>query len=87
MKIEKLHPWSERMSGARMALRLFWERYLQNVKLPKDERIYLKAEYDLIMSDLGNTDKWLQGYRIGYRNYQKDKKGKLISCEAYFIGG
>lgn len=75
------------MSGARMALQRFWDSYLQNVKLTKDERIYLKAEYDLIMSDLKNTDKWIQGYRIGYRNYQKDKKGKLISCEAYFIGG
>ena len=73
------------MNGARMALRLFWERHLQNVKLPKEERIYLKAEYDLIMSDLGNTDKWLQGYYIGYRNHQRDKKGKLVAVEAYFI--
>ena len=84
MEIEKLHPWSERMSGARMALQRFWDSYLYTRKT-KEERIYLKAEFDLIMSDLGNTDKWLQGYRIGYRNHQTDKKGKLISCEAYFI--
>lgn len=72
------------MAGIRLGVRAFWNA-LQDIKLPKDEKIYLKAEYDLIMSDLGNTDKWIQGYRIGYRNYQKDKKGELISCEAYFI--
>lgn len=84
MEIEKLHPWSERMTGIRLGVRAFWNA-LQDIKLPKEERIYLKAEYDLIMSDLRNTDKWIQGYRIGYRNYQTDKKGNLISCEAYFI--
>ena len=84
MEIEKLHPWSERMVGIRLGVRAYWKA-LQDIKLPKEERIYLEAEYDLIMSDLKNTDKWIQGYYIGYRNHQRDKKGKLVAVEAYFI--
>ena len=37
MKIEKLHPWSERMVGIRLGVRALWKA-LQDIKLPKDEK-------------------------------------------------
>lgn len=50
-----------------------------------DEKAYIKAELDLITSSLRNTQLWFDGTQIRYRNWERDKKGKLIKCEAYFV--
>lgn len=52
---------------------------------PGAHKIYHEAIVRLILSNLDNTAKFLQGRKIGYRNWQNDKKGKLIKCEAYFL--
>ena len=86
--MENLHEWSERMQGARemliklseddkMILPLGVKRY--------EEMVYTKAIVNLLTSDLKNVQEYLLGTNIGFRNHVRDKKGKLVSCEAYFV--
>ena len=44
-----------------------------------------KAIVNLLISDLKNVQEYLLGTNICFRNHVRDKKGKLMSCEAYFI--
>ena len=85
---EKLHEWSERMQGAREMLIKLYE--YDNMILPlgvkrSEDRVYTKAIVNLLSSDLKNIQEYLLGTNIGFRNHIRDKKGKLISCEAYFM--
>ena len=50
-----------------------------------DEDVYLKAELELIEASLENAEKFLSGSPIGYRNHERNKRGKLVKCEAYFM--
>lgn len=50
-----------------------------------EDRVYTKAIVSLLASDLRNVQEYLLGTNIGFRNHIRDKKGKLISCEAYFV--
>lgn len=50
-----------------------------------EDRVYTKAIVNLLISDLRYVQEYLLGTNIGYRNHVRDKKGKLISCEAYFM--
>lgn len=50
-----------------------------------EERIYLEAEIRNAVSSLRNCQLFLDGTEIRYRNHQRDKKGKLVKCEAYFV--
>ena len=53
---------------------------------PKGEDwIYKKAEWDLITASKRNMQLYLDGTEMRYRNHQRNKKGKLESCECYFI--
>ena len=85
---ENLHEWSERMQGAReMLIKLYEENMIimpVDVKRSED-RVYTKAIVNLLASDLKNVHEYLLGTNIGFRNHVNDKKGKLISCEAYFV--
>ncbi len=82
--------WSWYIDGARTMLRLLRDNLLceepHNTKVTKDERIYNKAILDLIMDSKDNVDKFLsQNYdEIRYTDHERDKKGKLIKCRAYF---
>ena len=85
---ENLHEWSERMQGAREMLIKLYED--DNMILPlgvkrSEEMVYTKAIVNLLISDLRNVQEYLLGTNIGFRNHVRDKKGKLISCEAYFV--
>lgn len=85
---ENLHEWSERMQGAREMLIKLYED--DNMILPLgvkryEDRVYTKAIVNLLASDLKNVQEYLLGTNIGFRNHVQDKKGKLVSCEAYFI--
>ena len=85
---ENLHEWSERMQGARELLIKLYED--DNMILPlgvkrSEERVYTKAIVSLLASDLRNVQEYFLGTNIGFRNHVRDKKGKLISCEAYFV--
>ena len=86
--IENLHEWSNRMQGAREMLVKLYED--DNMILPvgvkrSEDRVYTKAIVTLLESDLRYIQEYLLGTNIGFRNHIRDKKGKLISCEAYFV--
>ena len=85
---DNLHEWSNRMQGAReMLIKLYEDDKMifpLGVKRSED-RVYTKAVVNLLISDLMNVQEYLIGTNIGFRNHVRDKKGKLISCEAYFI--
>ena len=85
---ENLHEWSNRMQGAReMLIKLYEENMIimpVGVKRSED-RVYTKAIVNLLASDLRNIQEYLLGTNIGFRNHVNDKKGKLISCEAYLV--
>lgn len=85
---ENLHIWSNRMQGAREMLIKLYEN--DNMILPlgvkrSEDRVYTKAIVNLLASDLNNVQEYLLGTNIGFRNHVRDKKGKLLSCEAYFV--
>lgn len=50
-----------------------------------DDKVYIKAELDTITSSKRNMQLFLDGTKIAYRNHKRDKKGKLESCECYFV--
>ena len=88
---ENLHEWSERMQGAREMLLAIIDsvneskgRFLLDFA-GKDSKVYHDAIVRLILDNLDNTQKFLMKKPIGYINHVRDKKGKLVSCEAYFI--
>ena len=50
-----------------------------------EDRVYTKAIVNLLASDLRNVHEYFLGTNICFRNHVRDKKGKLVSCEAYFV--
>ena len=85
---ENLHEWSERMQGAREMLVKLYEddKMILPLGLKRSEdRVYTRAIVNLLASDLKNIQEYLLGTNIGFRNHVRDKKGKLTSCEAYFV--
>ena len=86
--MENLHEWSNRMQGAREILVKLYEddKMILPVGVKRSEDIvYTKAIMNLLTSDLRNVYEYLLGTNIGFRNHVRDKKGKLMSCEAYFV--
>lgn len=86
VNLRSIMQFSAYMQGARTAVLRYGEWIAQGKRGRKDEeRIYLDAEYKLITSDLRHTALWLEGITaIYFRNHVRDKKGKLVSVEAYF---
>ena len=85
---ENLHEWSNRMQGAReMLIKLYEDdKMILPVGVKRSEyMVYTKAIVNLLASDLRYVQEYLIGTDIGFRNHVRDKKGKLISCEAYFM--
>ena len=85
---ENLHEWSERMQGAREMLIKLYEN--DNMILPigvkrSGDRVYTKAIVNLLAIDLRNIQEYFLGTNIGFRNHVRDKKGKLLNYEAYFV--
>ena len=86
--MENLHEWSNRMQGAReMLIKLYEDdKMILPLGVKRSEDIvYTKAIVDLLAIDLRNVQEYLLGTNIGFRNHVRDKKGKLVSCEAYFV--
>lgn len=82
VNLNNVFQWSAYLQGARAAVLAIME----NSK-PKqgDNAIYAQAVFKLITSELRYMGMFLtQSHDICYRNHVRDKKGKLISCEAYF---
>ena len=86
--MENLHEWSNRMQGAReMLIKLYEDdKMILPLGVKRSEDIvYTKAIVNLLSSDLKNVQEYFLGTNIGFRNHVRDKKGKLTSCEAYFV--
>lgn len=50
-----------------------------------EEKVYRDAELALITQSKRTMQLFLDGCDIRYRNWKRNKKGKLESCEAYFV--
>ena len=69
--------------GAQMAAKKLIPYVMQNYR--GDDKTYIKAELDMITSSKRNIQLWLDGTQMYFRNHKRDKKGKLESCECYFV--
>lgn len=71
--------------GALQATRRVTEDVLTGDKPKGEDWIYKKAEWDLITASKRNMQLYLDGTPMRYRNHKRNKKGKLESCECYFV--
>lgn len=69
--------------GAQMAAKKLIPYVMQNYR--GDDKAYIKAETDMITSSKRNMQLWLDGTQMRFRNHKRNKKGKLESCECYFV--
>ena len=69
--------------GAQMAAAKLIPYVMQNYR--GDDKVYIKAELDTITSSKRNMQLWLDGTEMHYCNHKRNKKGKLESCECYFV--
>jgi len=70
--------------GALLAAKKVIEQYV-NKPWQGENKVYREAELTLITRDKRSMQLFMGGvYDICYRNHERDKKGKLIKCEAYF---
>lgn len=76
--------WSERMQGARAILMRLMENGMLLEAGWKCASIYTKAQTELILDSLDNTNKFLRGDKILYYDHKRNKSGKLISVKAKF---
>lgn len=81
--LRRLQEYSAYLQGARKAVMLIQNQFPELSK--GKEAVYNKAILSLITNSLRNTDLWLsEEYEIRFRNHKRNKKDKLLSCEAYF---
>lgn len=71
------------LSGAQMVANKLIPYVMQNYR--GDDKVYIKAELDTITSSKRNMQLWLDKTPMRYRNHKRNKKGKLESCECYFV--
>jgi hypothetical protein len=69
--------------GARAAILKLVNEY--QVRIPEQEKVYDNAFFKLITASLDNTRRFIDGQQIRYRNHERNKRGKLVKCEAYFV--
>lgn len=88
--MDNLYEWSLKMQGAREMLEAIQRSVSESHgkflldSAGADSKVYHEAIVRLILSSLDNTALFLQRKPIAYRNHQRDKKGKLTYCEAYY---
>ena len=51
-----------------------------------DWMIYYRALLEFASANVWNAEQVMLGAEIGYRNHKQDKKGNLVSVEAYVVG-
>lgn len=58
---------------------------LKRASSKAEDKVITKAILDLIMSSKENVDRFLmEQYEIRLTDHERDKKGKLVKCRAYF---
>lgn len=50
-----------------------------------EEKVYSDAELVLMTQSKRTMELFLNGTQVAYRNWERNNKGKLVKCEAYFI--
>ena len=84
-EFQYLHPWSERLHGAIQLLQMLKDNNVNLLpSIGKDSKIYSNALYSAL-SDLKGMQDFLEGKEIHFKDHQRNKNGKLISCVAYFL--
>lgn len=79
----KVYVYAAYLQGARKAMEVMAKHFPQIFK--GKEAVYNKAEFQLAISSLRNTDLYLsEEHEIHFRNHEAGKNGKCIKCEAYF---
>lgn len=82
--LQKVQFYASYMQGMRDAYMKLFPRLIAEAK--KSERPYLEAEYKLLTGCIDACYDYQKGfYELRYRNHKRDKKGNLVSCEAYFV--
>lgn len=85
INVQRLAMYASYYQGARDMGQHLLERIITDSKPKGDDWIYIAAEWRLLLSSKRNCQLYLDGTEIRYRNHERDKKGKLISVEAYFV--
>lgn len=76
------------MQGARLMLTKLYDDDGMTIFVSgkrSEDKVYTRAIVNLIREDLRNVENYLLGTQIGFRKHVHSQKGKLVSCEAYFI--
>ena len=80
-----LHEWSTTIGGA---MQLLTKLHDDNVNLlpmmGKESKVYSKALYKTLSNPDGMYD-FLCGKELRFKDHKQNKKGKLVSCVAYFV--
>ena len=89
VNIRNVQIYSAYYSGARRAFEMMSDEdsvlkrsYGRN---KAEDAVYRKAIFDLITEGKRKTELFMSGADIGFCNHEKDKKGKLKKCDAYFF--
>ena len=80
--LHKMVYYAAYYQGALMAAKELMPYAKWNAK--GDDRVYRDAELALITQSKRTMELFMDGTQIRYRNHERDKKGKLVKCEAYF---
>ena len=83
VNLQKLVHYGAYYQGAIIVAMKLIPYVMQNYR--GDDKVYIKAELDLITSSKRNMQLWLDGTQMRYRNHNRNKKGKLESVDAYFV--
>ena len=80
-----LHEWSLTIGGA---IQLLTKLHDDNVNLlpmmGKESIVYSEALYKALSNPDGMYD-FLCGKELRFKDHKQNKKGKLVSCVAYFV--
>ena len=80
-----LHEWSTTIGGA---MQLLTHLHDDNVNLlpmmGKESQVYSEALYKALSNPDGMYD-FLCGKELRFKDHKQNKKGKLVSCVAYFV--
>ena len=80
-----LHEWSLTIGGA---MQLLTKLHDDNVNLlpmmGKESKVYSEALYKALSNMDGMYD-FLCGKELRFKDHKQNKKGKLVSCVAYFV--
>lgn len=71
--------------GAIQAVQEVTRQLIEGDKPKGEDWIYLDTFWKFITQDKRHMQLFLDGTEIRYRNHQRNKKGKLMSVECYFV--